>query len=134
MRVLPLFLVMATIAGARATPAYDFSPVTQQIDGILSSHPGIIAGASLIVVRDGVTIDEEYFGSYTSTTRIPIASASKSLSAIAIERLVERGQMSWGDTVGLYFPTVTADKFRDHARPVVQPHLRPAGERCGLRR
>jgi len=109
-RVLPLSLFMAIIAGARAEPAYDFSPVTQQIAGILSSHPGI-AGASLIVIRDGVTIDEEYFGSYTSTTRIPIASASKWLSAIAIERLVERGQMSWSDKVGQYFPTVPADKF-----------------------
>lgn len=113
MRALPLFLFMATItvgAAARAAPVYDFSPVTRQIEDLLSSHPAI-AGASLIVIRDGVTIDEEYFGSYTSTTRIPVASASKWLSAIAIERLVERGQMSWADTVGRYFPTAPADKL-----------------------
>ena len=113
MRVLPLFvssaLVAASAAGA-AVPAYDFTPVTQQIDDLLTSHPGI-GGASLIVIRDGAPIYEQYFGDYTPSTRIPIASASKWLSAIAIERLVERGQMSWSDTVGQYVPGASADKL-----------------------
>jgi CubicO group peptidase (beta-lactamase class C family) len=67
-------------------------------------------GASLIVIRNGAVIYEQDFGTYTSTTRIPIASASKWLSALAIERLVERGTMSWSDTVGQYIPTAPADK------------------------
>jgi CubicO group peptidase (beta-lactamase class C family) len=62
------------------------------------------------VIRGGAVIDEEYFGAYTSSTRIPIASASKWLSALAIERLVEKHQMSWGDTVGPYIPDAPADK------------------------
>jgi CubicO group peptidase (beta-lactamase class C family) len=105
--LLPLILFVA--ADARAALVYDFTPVTQQISALLASHPGI-SGASLIVVRDGNTIDEEYFGTYISTTRIPIASASKWLSAIAIERVVERGQMNWSDTVGGYFPAAPVDK------------------------
>lgn len=112
MRLLPLFLSAASAVvapAAHAASAYDFAPVTQQIDALLSSHPAI-SGASLIVIRDGAPIYEEYFGNYTATTRIPIASASKWLSAIAIERLVERGEMSWSDTVGQYFPAAPADK------------------------
>jgi CubicO group peptidase (beta-lactamase class C family) len=108
MRLL-LSLILLVAADARAALVYDFTPVTQQINALLSGHPDI-SGASLIVIRDGVAIDEEYFGSYTPTTRIPIASASKWLSAIAIERLVERGQMSWSDTVGQYFPAAPLDK------------------------
>ncbi|MGH8041941.1 MAG: serine hydrolase domain-containing protein [Rudaea sp.] len=103
-----LFAVLAT-AGARAAVVYDFTPVTQQIDGILQDHP-LINGASLIVIRNGAVIYEQYFGSYAASTRIPIASASKWLSALAIERLIEKGQMSWGDTVGQYLPGAPADK------------------------
>ncbi|WP_395680124.1 serine hydrolase domain-containing protein [Dokdonella sp.] len=112
MRFPPLFLFAASAVVntvVHAGPAYHFAPVTQQIDDLLSSHPGI-SGASLIVIREGAPIYEEYFGDYTQTTRIPIASASKWLSAIAIERLVERGQMRWSDTVGEYFPGASADK------------------------
>ena len=78
MRLLPLFLSAASAVvapAAHAASAYDFAPVTQQIDALLSSHPAI-SGASLIVIRDGAPIYEEYFGDYTQTTRIPIASAS----------------------------------------------------------
>jgi len=108
----PLFLYAASAVVntvVHAGPAYHFAPVTQQIDDLLSSHPGI-SGASLIVIREGAPIYEDYFGDYTQTTRIPIASASKWLSAIAIERLVDRGQMRWSDTVGEYFPGASADK------------------------
>jgi len=104
-------LLLCTLLGAdlHAALVYDFTPVTQQIDALLLAHPGI-NGASLIVIRNGAVIDEEYFGTYTATTRIPIASASKWLSAIAIERLVEKHQMNWSDTIGAYFPTAPVDK------------------------
>jgi CubicO group peptidase (beta-lactamase class C family) len=108
-RLLLSVLILLVATDARAALVYDFAPVTQQIEDLLQTHPGI-GGASLIVIRDGSVIDEEYFDGYTPTTRIPIASASKWLSAIAIERLVERHVMSWGDSVGQYFPTAPADK------------------------
>jgi CubicO group peptidase (beta-lactamase class C family) len=92
-----------------AAVVYDFTPVTAQINGILQANPAI-NGASLIVIRNGAVIDQEYFGAYTATTRIPIASASKWLSALAIERLVEKQQMNWSDTVGQYIADAPADK------------------------
>jgi len=104
-RSLPFLWLLATSL-ARASASYDFTPVTQQIDALVARES--LNGASLIVIRNGVTIYEQYFGSYTSDTRIPIASASKWLSAVAIERLVERGQMHWTDTVGSYFPDAPA--------------------------
>lgn len=103
-----LFGLLAT-ASAPAAVVYDFTPVTQQIDAMLQTYS--LNGASLIVIRNGAVIYEQYFGTYTSATRIPIASASKWLSALAIERLVEKGQMSWSDTVGKYIPTAPSDKL-----------------------
>ncbi len=109
MRLLPLFFGLLATVSARAAVVYDFTPVTQQIDGLLQREN--LGGASLMVIRNGSVIDEEYFGTYTSATRIPIASASKWLSALAIERLVERGTMSWSDTIGKYIPGAPADKL-----------------------
>jgi len=102
-------LVLLAAVNVHARLVYDFTPVTQQIEGILQANPSI-NGASLVVIRNGAVVDEEYFGSYTTTTRIPIASASKWLSALAIERLVEKHQMSWDDTIGQYIPGAPADK------------------------
>lgn len=107
-RLLPL-AASVIAAHAHAAPAYDFMPVTEQINGMMQTYPSI-NGASLIIIRNGTVIDEEYFGTYTSATRIPIASASKWLSALAIERLVEKNQMGWSDTVGQYLPAAPADK------------------------
>jgi len=102
------FLSTLVATCCNAQPNYDFTPVTQQIQALVQRES--LDGASLIVIRNGSVIDEEYFGSYGTDTRIPIASASKWLSAIAVERLVERHQMSWSDTVGHYFPAAPADK------------------------
>lgn len=109
MRLPALLLGFFAAASSHAAVVYDFSPVTQQIGAMMQTYS--LPGSSLIVIRDGAVIYEQYFGSYTSTTRIPIASASKWLSALAIERLVEKGQMSWSDTVGKYIPTAPADKL-----------------------
>ncbi len=109
MRTLSLFFGLLVTASARAAVIYDFTPVTQQIDAMMQTYS--LNGASLIVIRGGAVIYEQYYGSYISTTRIAIASASKWLSALAIERLVEKGQMSWSDTIGQYIPTAPADKL-----------------------
>ena len=110
MRLPALFFGLFAAASCRAAVVYDFTPVTQQIDAMLQTYPSI-NGASLIVLRNGAVIYEQYFGTYASATRIPVASASKWLSALAIERLVEKGQMNWSDTVGQYIPSAPADKL-----------------------
>ncbi|MBS0439701.1 MAG: beta-lactamase family protein [Proteobacteria bacterium] len=107
-RLPALLFGLFAAASCRADVAYDFTPVTQQIDALLQREN--LGGASLMVIRNGSVIDEEYFGTYKTATRIPIASASKWLSALAIERLVERGTMSWSDTIGKYIADAPADK------------------------
>ena len=53
---------------------------------------------------------ENYYGNYSAGTRVPIASASKWLSALVIARLVEKNQMQWNDTIGEWMPDAPANK------------------------
>lgn len=107
---LPTVLIGLFLATTcRAAVVYDFTPVTQQVDAMLQAHPAV-DGASLIVIRNGAVVYEHHFGNFTPGTKMPIASASKWLSALAIERLVAQGTMRWDDTIGLYLPDAPADK------------------------
>lgn len=103
-----ILLLAVLLAAPVAAQPYDFTPVSQQIEALLQRES--LGGASLIVMRNGVVIHEEYFGNFDASTRIPIASASKWLSALTIQRLVENGVMSWNDTLGQYFPTAPTNK------------------------
>jgi CubicO group peptidase (beta-lactamase class C family) len=67
-------------------------------------------GASLWVSHNGVPLLTAHYGGYTDATRIPIASASKWVSALVLARLVERGTLRWDSTVGEWWPTAPADK------------------------
>lgn len=109
MRRLPLVLGFFVTLPCNAAVVYDFTPVAQQISGMVQATPDMY-GASLIVLRNGAVIYQGYFGTFTPATRVPVASASKWLSALTIERLVEQGQMHWTDTVGQYIPGAPVDK------------------------
>ena len=93
---------------ADAAVRYDFRPVTTEMQSLVDTYT--LDGASLRANKAGSVVYRRAFGGYTLDTRIPIASASKWLSAITIARLVEKGQMRWSDTVGQYFPTVEPAK------------------------
>ena len=93
---------------AQAKPLYDVTPITQEMQQIVSAYG--LDGASLKLLRDGSPVYYQHFGTYTTTTRVSIASASKWLSALALARLVEKGQMSWEDTIGKYIASAPADK------------------------
>lgn len=93
---------------ASAAPVYNFAPVTAQMQQFVQTYA--LDGASLRVNKAGSVVYRRAFGNYTLSTQVPIASASKWVSALAIARIVEKGQMRWSDTVGQYFPGVDASK------------------------
>ncbi len=111
-----LTLLLGATAPAHAVPRYDFSPVSAEMQTFVQTYS--IDGASLRVNKQGNVVYRRAFGGYSLDTRIRIASASKWLSALAIARLVEKGQMRWTDTVGQYFPTIEASK-----RPITLAQL-----------
>ena len=99
---------LALIASAQAAVRYDFRPVTAEMQALVDDYA--LDGASLRVDKAGSVVYRRAFGGYTLDTRVPIASASKWLSALTIARLVEHGDLHWSDTVGQYFPGVEPAK------------------------
>jgi CubicO group peptidase (beta-lactamase class C family) len=100
--------LIGAIAPTHAAPIYNFTPVTAEMQQFVQTYS--LDGASLRVNKAGTVVYRRAFGGYTLATQVPIASASKWVSAIVIARIVEKGQIRWNDTVGQYFPNVEAAK------------------------
>lgn len=98
--------LFCAVAPAQAQ-TYDFRPVTQHINSFVGADPeDLLDGASMIVIQNGRAIYKKSFGNYERIApQVPIASASKWLSALVLQRLVEAGKMRWTDTVSDYFGT-----------------------------
>lgn len=114
--VLPSIALVLGLSGQAYAQTYNFRPVNALINSFVGTDPGdLLTGASLIVIQNGQTIFQASYGDYKGTQpKVSIASASKWLSALVIERLVESGRMHWTDTVAGYFgtdyPGATAEK------------------------
>src|SRR5712692_8971047 len=89
----------------RVNVAYDFSAVTDLIQSAVDRIP--LEGASLLLVKDGQVIYERAFGSYTLDTGVPIASASKWISASVVMSLVDNGLIDLDAPVSRYLPNFT---------------------------
>lgn len=81
---------------------YDFSAVTQAFTNTLAQNG--IANGSLLVLKDGQKLHEQFAGIYQPNTLRVIASASKWLSAVVIMSLVDDGVLSLDDQVSKFFP------------------------------
>jgi CubicO group peptidase (beta-lactamase class C family) len=87
---------------AQTNCVYDWSGVHYQFTNTLGTAG--IANGSLLVLKNGQALYEEYAGSFTANTLRPIASGSKWLSAVVIMSLVDDGVLSLDDPVSKYFP------------------------------
>jgi CubicO group peptidase (beta-lactamase class C family) len=85
---------------------YDFSSVTALIQDGVETLP--LAGASLLLIENDWVIYEAVFGAYTLETTVPIASASKWLSATAIMTLVDDGLIDLDAPISTYLPNFTS--------------------------
>jgi CubicO group peptidase (beta-lactamase class C family) len=94
-------------ARAASASAYDFAGVTGYLDAGYQSLG--LPGAGLVVWQDGQVVYEKTFGAYTPETQVPIASASKWLSAAVILTLVDEGKLSLEDTPGRLLPGFSGD-------------------------
>ncbi|MBL9191314.1 MAG: beta-lactamase family protein [Opitutaceae bacterium] len=95
----------------QATPAYDFTPLTAVVQEASAALD--LRGASLRVLIDGQPVYERFFGTYTANTLVPIASASKTLSAAVLMALVDDGSLSLDDKVSKYIPSFNKPGYAD---------------------
>ncbi len=70
---------------------------------------GLPGGALLVGTSQGI-LAEAYFGSHTGATVVPIASASKLLSAVRVLQVFDRGQANLDAAVSTYLPQFTGAK------------------------
>lgn len=117
----PLLALLATLllSVALAVPALAQSPspsprkpdlaaIDARMQSLVTRYR--LDGASLWVSHNGQAVLARHYGGYTDATRIPIASASKWVSALVLARLVERGALRWESTIGEWWPTAPLDK------------------------
>jgi CubicO group peptidase (beta-lactamase class C family) len=115
-RALGNFLLMSGVAmashGATGTASvadgHDFSAVVRYVDAGYRSLG--LPGASLLVVHGDRVVHERHFGSYDASTVVPIASASKWLTAATILSLVDDGTLELDAPVSRYLPRFTGVK------------------------
>lgn len=72
-----------------------------------TSRDGI--GAVALVVRDGTTVFAHTYGDMDGATRIPIASASKWLTAATVMTFVDDGSLTLDDPVSRWLPALSGD-------------------------
>jgi CubicO group peptidase (beta-lactamase class C family) len=109
------FALLLTLAGALAAPVLagasakpDLAPIEARMQALVAQYR--LEGASLWVSHNGVPVLTRHYGGYGPETRVPIASASKWVSALVLARLVEKGALRWDSRVGEYWPTLSAEK------------------------
>ncbi|HRE82799.1 MAG TPA: serine hydrolase [Opitutaceae bacterium] len=115
-RSFSFLLLFTALAGARfsallATPTYDFSPLTAVVQEAGSTLD--LRGASLRVLIDGEPVYERFFGTYSVNTIVPIASATKTLSAAVLMALVDEGKLALDDKVAQYIPSFNKPGYAD---------------------
>lgn len=98
----PLLVSIVSLGILGGVPAHsqscppDFAPVADYLAQLTESAD--LAGCALLVQRDDQTLYEGYFGTYTVDTVVPIASATKWVSAVVVMSLVDEGLLALDDT------------------------------------
>lgn len=81
-------------------------PAFQYLDAKIQSwvDEGYYDGFAIQVMKDNESFFESYYGGYTDTTALHVASAGKWVAAATIAALVDEGVLAWDDEVSKYLP------------------------------
>lgn len=104
LRAVVVFVLLAVVAGDALAGLEAVGPL---IEANLERLRG---GASVVLVQQGRVVFLEHYGDFDAGTIVPIASASKWISASVILALVDEGKLSLDDRVSRYIPSFTGEK------------------------
>lgn len=102
-----MLAVLPLLGGCtRGTPSSSGPATLDAVDASLESRIDRVGldGAGLLVVIDGTELRNRAYGAYTPETAVPIASASKWLTAATMMTLVDEGRVSLDDSVSTWLP------------------------------
>ncbi len=86
---------------------YDFSRIDKLLRDSLSRFDG---GCALMLAQDGKTLFDKSYGKISADSVIPIASASKWLSAALLMTFVDEHKLSLSDSIGTYLRYLSGTK------------------------
>ncbi|MBD8388951.1 alpha/beta fold hydrolase [Dysgonomonas sp. BGC7] len=89
-------------SSGKQAPAPAFDYLNRKIDSWIQN--GYYDGAAVRIVKDKDILFESYYGGYTDTTALHVASAGKWIAAATIAAIVDEGKLSWDDEVRKYLP------------------------------
>jgi len=92
----------ATLAGPGGGCAAALAPMAREIDGDAAARG--LAGGFVLVMKGDQVVCDHHFGNSDSESHVPIASASKWLTAIAILTLVDEGKLRLDEPVSARLP------------------------------
>lgn len=81
---------------------------TREVDSTATARG--IPGGYVLVMRDGQVVCNHHFGNASTRSHVPIASASKWLTAITLLTLVDDGKLSLDEPVGAMLPEFTGPR------------------------
>ncbi|MDX1661930.1 MAG: serine hydrolase domain-containing protein [Gemmatimonadota bacterium] len=101
-------------------PEYDFTPLTDSIQGVLDTLPRTDR-AALMLIQRGHVIYERGFGGLSVDDTLPIASSSKLLTAATVLALVDRGVLGLDVPIERYLETMQDGFWRDPRTHEITP-------------
>lgn len=95
---------------------------------------GYYNGAAVRIIKDNNILFENYYGGYTDTTALHVASAGKWVASAIIAAIVDEGKLSWDDKVQKYLPEYWDTKGDATLRQLMShtagyPDYQPEGKR-----
>lgn len=101
--------------GTRGSPSLavdpDFSAVDRHLDAVYRSTPGRADGLAVLVAdRSGALVYSREAGTFTAERVVPLASATKLLSAATIMTVVDEGLLELDAPISRYLDGVPEDK------------------------
>lgn len=108
MRLVLVLLLLCPQVIQAAAPKDHVGQIETALTALLVRYA--LPGAVLLVAQDGEVVLEVELGLYSGSSRIPVASASKWLTATLLMRLVDQGVLRWSDRIADHVDDVPADK------------------------
>lgn len=98
-----LLLSLSALAPAQSLPCHDLQAIPPIAGELLAAYP-FTGSSNLRIDQGSQTVFSQAFGNFTLGTVVPIASATKTLSAAVLMSLVDSGVLSLDDRVGQWLP------------------------------
>lgn len=103
-------MALGLVAAILAAAPVDAAPMTfASVNSAMQRRVHGHGGGATVVVHDRTTLFRHVYGGVRTSTRLPIASASKWLTAATLMTLVDQGRLALDDPVARFLPTFRAE-------------------------